>query len=746
MATPAQIEASRANGKKSKGPKTPQGRLASSLNATKHGRRSIKASFMRGDSLTFEERRCKWLGAEDPQTDMGEYLVAQVAAISCEFDRCLQAHIQRLNTAIDNMEDTEGEKAFDMLDQLFGDPAGHRCLFGILPHNRTKLEKTSGDGVDPDQLNPRKLVAAMEASEMGCTALYSTWQDLKSQLDGTSGTFWQPLDRLKAIRLIGCNPIQANENLQVAEIFVASHALHPAGRENAFDDIRSDMTDTQHDYFCKGIWARWPEELKLARKPANAREILIDLCDEYIEKLADKLVEHAENKEKHIRESVTSLKLDYTREGKDARAYLMKCDSAVKRSVEALRKYKADQRKNQGGRGYEEPRKIQEPGLTRKRRDGSADEASLLNPDIAWAQGPYPGGDVPTAKQRNEARWTEAANSFTLPLLAGEGRGKGSPQRPSLLGDAGDAGAGQNPRDQSAAAEPAEALFRQGENCRNATNEPELGENMITARTEDAIGVMANSDADSGLDKGGPSSMVDGPSSAGDAGRSSVEDRDDLGAEKMEASDHAPDAGLDSEPADPQLSTPDSGVASGPAGALIPLTENSQNTTIEPENREPASIAKTQKTADFPPNSSANARLDKGSPSSVVSDPTPVDARRHSLPAQRAPEGAEAGVKQEGRADESVGAGLKTKPHVSTRKAEAHPWRDRPAAGGRRAQDRKREREKQREWDMKTKELKRTLEESIKPVTVLTRDLIVDTNTTNAKTAGIVGPPFPRSP
>ena len=277
-----------------------------------------------------------------------------------------------------------------MLDRLFGDPAGHRCLYGNLPLNRTKLEKTSGDGVDPDQLNPRKLVAAMEASEMGCTALYSTWQDLKSQLDGTTGTFWQALDRLKAIRMLGCNPIQANEDLRVAEIFVASHALHSAGRKNPFEDLLSDMSDTQHDRFCKGIWARWPDELKIARKPANAREILIDLCDEHIEDLADKLVEHAENKENHIRETVTSLKIDHTPEGKDARAYLMKCAGAVKRAADALRKYKADQRKYHRDRGYEEPRKIQEPGLTRKRRDRSATPQAFANPDLSWAHAPYP--------------------------------------------------------------------------------------------------------------------------------------------------------------------------------------------------------------------------------------------------------------------------------------------------------------------------------------------------------------------
>ena len=63
---------------------------------------------------------------------------------------------------------------------------------------------------------------------MGCTALYSTWQDLKAQLDGTTGTFWTALHRFKAIRMLGCNPIQANEDLRVAEIFVASHALHSA--------------------------------------------------------------------------------------------------------------------------------------------------------------------------------------------------------------------------------------------------------------------------------------------------------------------------------------------------------------------------------------------------------------------------------------------------------------------------------------------------------------------------------------
>ena len=97
------------------------------------------------------------------------------------------------------------------------------------------------------------------------------------------------------------------------------------------------MFEAQLERFCDGIWELWPEELEFARKPANAREILIGLCDEQIEDLAAKLVAHAENKETHVRETVTSLKIDYTPQGKDARAYLLKCAGAVQRAADALR-------------------------------------------------------------------------------------------------------------------------------------------------------------------------------------------------------------------------------------------------------------------------------------------------------------------------------------------------------------------------------------------------------------------------
>ena len=51
------------------------------------------------------------------------------------------------------------------------------------------------------------------------------WEELRTLLE--PGKFWQSHDRFKAIRLLGRQPLDADEDKWVAEVFVASHALNP---------------------------------------------------------------------------------------------------------------------------------------------------------------------------------------------------------------------------------------------------------------------------------------------------------------------------------------------------------------------------------------------------------------------------------------------------------------------------------------------------------------------------------------
>ena len=67
--------------------------------------------------------------------------------------------------------------------------------------------------------------------------------------------FWQSHDRLKASRLLGRQPVEANDDRRVAMIFVANHALGPGG-ETEFDDLLSDMHDTQQERYGKAVRER----------------------------------------------------------------------------------------------------------------------------------------------------------------------------------------------------------------------------------------------------------------------------------------------------------------------------------------------------------------------------------------------------------------------------------------------------------------------------------------------------------
>jgi hypothetical protein len=124
-----------------------------------------------------------------------------------------------------------------------------------------------------------------------CCWLRERWVELRAQLK--PATFWQLHDRLKAVRLLGRQPVDAVEDRRVAEIYVASHAINPVG-ESEFDDLLSDMETSQLVRFRETVWARWPDLVR-ATQTAQCRQILMDLVDRNIERLNARLEVHEEN-------------------------------------------------------------------------------------------------------------------------------------------------------------------------------------------------------------------------------------------------------------------------------------------------------------------------------------------------------------------------------------------------------------------------------------------------------------------
>jgi hypothetical protein len=336
MASPAQIAANRLNSRKSTGPRTPEGQAKSSMNALKHGNRSRKLALLREESLAFEERLRKWMAIGDAQNDVEEYLVYRNVAISFELDRAERARLERCRSLIENSDEEEAAQAEAVGEQLFFDAAGPTPLYGN-PTFFAAKKKTSWNGEAADPHDPAVLVRILERNAAGCCWLLEQWQALRAQLE--SPGFWQSHDRLKAVRLLGRQPLEANEDRRVATIFVANHALRPSG-ETEFDDLWSDMQSSQRDPYRKAIRERWPD-LFATRENEEWRQILITLVDQNIERLNAKFEVHEENSEAHAERTLALLSFDHSPEGEALRSYLIKCNNALFRGMANYRKYKA---------------------------------------------------------------------------------------------------------------------------------------------------------------------------------------------------------------------------------------------------------------------------------------------------------------------------------------------------------------------------------------------------------------------
>ena len=545
MTSPAKIAACRANGQKSKGPKTAAGLERSSMNALKDGRRSSKIAMARENSFNFENRRHRWMAIDDPKNDQDEFLSYHNVVMSFELDRAVGAHLEHLTSLIENSDEIESEEVYELGKHLFFDPCGPTSLYGSAPDGCK--QKTSWD---KKALAPDKLVRKLETSAIGCQFLKEQWEALLAKLE--EGKFWLSPDRLRATRLLGRQPVEAIDDQSVALIFVASHFLHRDGTR-VFDDLLSDMKESKLDRFRKRVKVAWPEVFG-NEEPGACRQLLVNLAQQNIERLNAKVEEHEENAEEETRRAFNRLGVDRSKEGTLLREHHQKCFHGLRRSMGELKKRLKD-----------------ECGSTRaaaaeRRRTRPGDDWKTA-PDLAWAyelsaaadraQQPADGtGAVKSGVPEGTERCSHDSRPLMECAIHSEGTARpngavivdsdtpletgGLVESPGLdsvgIGDEdGSADVGDaDPADVAAADEggsadesdadavkdaapgdcdgsPTAAVGGNSGTCaeQNVTNEPKLDETAIITECLDSVQVTADSRVEKGLDKGGSEGLED---------------------------------------------------------------------------------------------------------------------------------------------------------------------------------------------------------------------------------------------
>ena len=337
MATAAQSAASRLNGARGQGPTSERGRLISSMNSLKHGFRSERVAEEVESSSALEERRRTWLAQCDAQTDMDEFLITSNVVLSFNLERVSRTAAACLDREKEDADDKAIDRARELGSRLYFDPTGPTSKYGLETVVFDQVGTSSSGGTD-DAYQPAKLVNELESTMVGCRWLLHEWELLKDR--AVNGVWYSP-DRLKAVRLLGFQPVDAIDQWCVAMIFVASHGFMRLG-ETGFEDLLSDMSPVALERLVLRVKARF-RDLFFDWTETEYRQMLIDLIDENVETLQAQLEWHkTQNARCGGDRKGDELAFDYSPRGASMRQYELRCKTSFERGVARFNKQAQD--------------------------------------------------------------------------------------------------------------------------------------------------------------------------------------------------------------------------------------------------------------------------------------------------------------------------------------------------------------------------------------------------------------------
>ncbi len=334
-AAPSRAEINFRNAQSSTGPRSASGKQRIKFNALKHGMRAKTIVLPGEDRASFNARLDAWMIDLAPRDELDRFLVTRAVEVSWKLDRIRQLLEQRRALAGHDHADrlaAEAEEVVAAGRRLFFDPVGPLCLY---PHAPTPAggepQRVSWSANPDDPDDPARIVVRLEALMLGCAWLLERWGELRELLE--CGLMWQPHDRLKAVRMLGRQPLDAPDDRRVMLIYLCGWAMDP-NDQYGFSDMVNEMGPGERKVFVERLNNR---EAMAAAPPDEeaARTMLLALIAEEEERLEGILAQHLEREEA---EAAASLAFDASPEGDRLRRYEADNERTLLRIIEALRK------------------------------------------------------------------------------------------------------------------------------------------------------------------------------------------------------------------------------------------------------------------------------------------------------------------------------------------------------------------------------------------------------------------------
>jgi hypothetical protein len=313
------------------------------MNAVKHGMRAETMILGNEDPQALEHRLAIWTAKLEPRDDAEQEAVQDFVDHMWLRDRARRAQAARYkgNLAehgVDGVEPNH-KQVEDLGARLFKDRAGPLTAYPTEDEHRFmpgyRRQSTSYDPQQPDDPDrPSALVVDLQATILGCEWMHAQWTTLKATLE--QDLPWLPLEKLKAVRLLGYQPLDAVYQPDVAMVFLASSVLKPDKRP-WYWEIATELHQRDLDRFKSNIADRKLDSRKPAN-PAEAKQALLAIIERATERLTHKAELHRERAEFKKEMAAEKLLVDESPMGQRLRDYEQANVRGIDRALNRLYK------------------------------------------------------------------------------------------------------------------------------------------------------------------------------------------------------------------------------------------------------------------------------------------------------------------------------------------------------------------------------------------------------------------------
>ncbi len=317
---PDRAEISRQNGRKSRGggPKTPEGKARSRMNAMKHGMTASMQVLPGEDLDAFRRRVADFIAAAQPRNAIELAVTEQAALATWKIARGERSAAARVRTALRTAEAAAGLGNHDeiaalgqwlLAPDLRAKQEAGKSLFPFLTKDRH-------DPFGRGRGEPRHIVLRLEASAAGCQWLIDRWAKLRVWLD--QGADWRTNELIAALQLRGQRPL-GKDAIEWQDLV---EPILPTENPEAIAEARRRMLSQ----FAAGL----PDD------PAGQRAALWRLVDEETERLLRRQAGHQRREAADLAELADRLAVDTSPEGELMRRYQLDNDRKLDRAINNL--------------------------------------------------------------------------------------------------------------------------------------------------------------------------------------------------------------------------------------------------------------------------------------------------------------------------------------------------------------------------------------------------------------------------